>query len=159
MARRGRNTQGLIAVVLSDPGVAASRTELSHEVQRCPGLALPRSVRVTSRRNTPPADQPPTGQWFFHTVRIRTRSGDGATSAGTGLSPTPGQVQEVRGLGVVGKQPVLAPGETFEYTSGCPLTTPFGSMRGSYQMMSDRQETFDVEIAPFTLTEPYATVH
>jgi ApaG protein len=68
------------------------------------------------------------------------------------------KVEEVRGLGVIGKQPTLAPGESFEYTSGCPLTTPFGSMQGTYQMITTGGERFDVKVAPFTLSEPY-TVH
>jgi ApaG protein len=59
---------------------------------------------------------------------------------------------------VVGKQPVLAPGESFTYTSGCPLTTPFGVMEGTYQMVTAGGEPFDARIAPFTLSEPY-TVH
>ena len=70
-----------------------------------------------------------------------------------------GDVREVRGPGVVGKQPRLEPGESFEYTSGCDLTTPFGSMRGTYQMVTEDQEHFDIEIPMFTLTEPYTTVH
>ncbi len=70
-----------------------------------------------------------------------------------------GVMREVRGPGVVGKQPLLEPGESFEYTSGCDLTTPFGSMRGTYQMITDAQERFDVDIPIFTLTEPYTTVH
>ena len=69
-----------------------------------------------------------------------------------------GRVEEVRGPGVVGKQPVLNPGESFTYTSGCPLTTPFGVMEGSYQMVTAGGEQFDARIAPFTLSEPY-TVH
>jgi ApaG protein len=59
---------------------------------------------------------------------------------------------------VVGQQPVLAPGESFTYTSGCPLTTPFGKMEGTYQMLTSDGTTFDATIAPFTLSEPY-TVH
>ena len=70
-----------------------------------------------------------------------------------------GKVEEVRGPGVVGNQPVLAPTQSFKYTSGCPLTTPFGSMHGTYQMVSKSGEQFDIEIAPFALTEPYTTVH
>jgi ApaG protein len=70
-----------------------------------------------------------------------------------------GKVQEVRGPGVVGNQPVLAPGQSFEYTSGCPLTVPFGSMHGTYQMIDDRNEHFDVEIAPFVLAEPQTRVN
>ena len=67
-----------------------------------------------------------------------------------------GKVQEVQGAGVVGEQPVLAPGESFEYSSACPLTTPFGSMEGSYQMVTDSGESFDAEIPPFSLSQPYA---
>jgi len=66
------------------------------------------------------------------------------------------QVQEVKGEGVVGEQPLLEPGEFFEYTSGCPLKTPFGTMEGTYQMVSSQGEAFDVRIAPFSLAEPYA---
>ena len=65
------------------------------------------------------------------------------------------RVEEVRGPGVVGEQPVLAPGESFSYTSGCPLRTATGSMRGSYRMVTSEGERFDAEIAAFTLSEPY----
>ena len=67
-----------------------------------------------------------------------------------------GHTEEVRGPGVVGAQPVLAPGESFEYTSGCPLRTAFGTMKGAYQMVSDDGQEFDAEIAPFALNVPYA---
>jgi ApaG protein len=63
-------------------------------------------------------------------------------------------VQEVRGLGVVGEQPLLKPGEQFEYTSGTVLTTPVGTMRGSYHMTAEDGHQFDAEIAPFTLAMP-----
>ena len=66
-----------------------------------------------------------------------------------------GNLQEVRGPGVVGEQPVLKPGERFEYTSGVPLTTPTGLMTGSYQMVSDTGENFDVEIPVFSLDSPH----
>ncbi|MGO3889359.1 MAG: Co2+/Mg2+ efflux protein ApaG [Paenalcaligenes sp.] len=67
-------------------------------------------------------------------------------------------VQEVRGLGVVGQQPLLAPGETFEYTSGCPLTTPVGTMRGFYHCVSEDGIPFDVTIPEFVLAIP-RTLH
>jgi len=63
-------------------------------------------------------------------------------------------VQEVRGLGVVGHQPLLQPGESFEYTSGCALPTPVGTMRGSYQMVAEDGTHFDAEIPEFTLAAP-----
>ena len=65
-------------------------------------------------------------------------------------------VQEVRGDGVVGAQPRLRPGEHFEYTSGCVLATPRGSMRGTYQMVRENGERFDAEIAPFPLALPHS---
>lgn len=63
-------------------------------------------------------------------------------------------LQEVRGLGVVGEQPLLKPGEQFEYTSGTVLATPVGTMRGSYHMTAEDGEQFDAEIPPFTLAMP-----
>ena len=65
-----------------------------------------------------------------------------------------GQRQEVKGEGVVGEQPHLAPGESFRYTSGSVLETPVGTMHGSYQMLSDEGQRFDATIAPFTLAVP-----
>ncbi|MEM1104618.1 MAG: Co2+/Mg2+ efflux protein ApaG, partial [Pseudomonadota bacterium] len=67
-----------------------------------------------------------------------------------------GNTQEVRGSGVVGEQPVLEPGEQFQYTSGAPLTTPSGFMRGAYVMETEFGETFDVDIPAFSLDSPYA---
>lgn len=67
-----------------------------------------------------------------------------------------GQVQEVRGEGVVGEQPVLGPGESFSYTSGCPLTTPSGTMQGSYHMETQDGGAFDAEIPAFSLDMPQA---
>ncbi len=63
-------------------------------------------------------------------------------------------VQEVKGLGVVGEQPLLRPGESFEYTSGTAMATPVGTMRGSYQMVAEDGNKFDAEISAFTLTMP-----
>lgn len=64
------------------------------------------------------------------------------------------EVQEVRGLGVVGHQPLLQPGESFEYTSGASLNTPVGTMRGSYQMVAEDGTPFEAEIPEFTLALP-----
>ena len=64
------------------------------------------------------------------------------------------KVQEVRGKGVVGEQPHLRPGESFEYTSGSAIATPVGTMRGSYQMVADDGTKFDVIIPEFTLSMP-----
>ena len=66
-----------------------------------------------------------------------------------------GQLNEVRGEGVVGEQPTLQPGENFEYTSGVPLATPSGIMVGSYEMKTSGGERFDIEIPAFSLDSPY----
>ncbi len=68
------------------------------------------------------------------------------------------KVQEVRGVGVVGKQPHLKPGESFEYTSGASIPTAVGTMRGTYQMRAEDGHTFDASIPPFTLSVP-RTLH
>ncbi len=65
-----------------------------------------------------------------------------------------GELKEVKGPGVVGKKPVLKPGERFEYTSGAPLNTPSGMMGGAYQMETERGERFDIEIPAFSLDIP-----
>ena len=64
------------------------------------------------------------------------------------------EVQEVRGLGVVGNQPLLKPGESFEYSSGCSLATPVGTMKGSYQMVGEDGTRFEAEIPEFVLAIP-----
>ena len=67
-----------------------------------------------------------------------------------------GKVEEVRGPGVVGQQPTLRPGEHFEYTSGCVLETPRGTMHGTYQMRRGDGSEFDAVIAPFDLALPFS---
>ena len=68
------------------------------------------------------------------------------------------KVEEVQGLGVVGEQPLLQPGEAFEYTSGCPIATPVGSMRGSYQCVAEDGTRFEAPIPEFMLSMP-RTLH
>jgi ApaG protein len=72
------------------------------------------------------------------------------------ITSADGEVERVKGPGVVGETPVLAPGGAFEYTSYCPLKTTVGAMQGSYQMVGAGGERFDAEIAPFTLAVPNA---
>lgn len=94
--------------------------------------------------------------WAYHvrienegseTVQLRTRYWR--------ITDSFGRVQEVRGPGVVGEQPVLEPGGAFEYTSGTPLAAPSGIMVGAYQMETERGETFDVAIPAFSLDSPH----
>ena len=124
--------------------------------------AVTNNVRVeVESQYAPEHSQPFQNQWFFHyTVRI-TNEGDETVqllSRHWTITDAAGNAEEVRGPGVVGEQPVLAPGESFHYTSGCPLKTSTGVMRGTYQMVDEDGGYFDVEIAPFALHEPY-TVH
>ena len=124
--------------------------------------AVTRGVRiqVESQYDAERSD-PSRNQWFFlYTIRI-TNEGPDTVQLLTRhwvITDGAGKVEEVRGPGVVGKQPTLKTGESFEYTSGCPLTTPFGVMEGTYQMVTEGGDRFDAKIAPFTLSEPY-TVH
>ena len=74
------------------------------------------------------------------------------------ITDSMGRVQEVRGAGVVGEQPVLNPGESFEYTSGTPLPTPSGIMVGSYEMESQNGERFDIDVPAFSLDSPHQSV-
>jgi ApaG protein len=117
-------------------------------------------VKVRAKYSADHSD-PQRSQWFFlYTIRI-TNEGEDPVQLLTRhwiITDATGHVEEVRGPGVVGAQPLLQPGESFEYTSGCPLRTPFGSMQGTFQMVypeSDR-EGFDAEVARFELREPGA---
>jgi ApaG protein len=94
---------------------------------------------------------------FAYHVKVRNDGTDTVQLVGRHwiITDATGRVEEVRGPGVVGEQPVLKPGQSFDYTSGCPLPTPMGTMHGSYQMVTQKGERFDAEIAPFTLAEPY----
>lgn len=120
--------------------------------------AITRGVRVrVDARYSPNHSEPSRQEWFFlYTVRIANESAETVQLLNRHwiITDAAGKVEEVRGPGVVGKQPVLPPGESFEYTSGCPLTTPFGSMRGEYEMTTLEGERFEVEIAAFALMEP-----
>jgi ApaG protein len=124
--------------------------------------ATTRDIRVSVLSEyAPDRSRPAQHQWFFlYTITIANEGRDTVQllSRHWVITDGSGHTEEVRGPGVVGQQPVLAPGETFTYTSGCPLGTPFGKMEGTYQMVTRSGESFDVAIAPFTLSEPY-TVH
>jgi len=124
--------------------------------------AVTRGIRVVVQSEyAPERSRPSENEWFFlYTVTI-SNEGQETVQLLTRhwiITDGTGHVEEVRGPGVVGQQPRLRPGESFKYTSGCPLSTPFGVMEGTYQMVSADGEQFDARIAPFTLSEPY-TVH
>jgi len=112
-------------------------------------------VEVLSR-HSPENSRP--GEWVFeYTVRITNlgRETVQLLSRHWIISDAFERTQEVEGPGVIGEQPVLAPGASFKHSSWCPLSTPTGSMRGTYQMVRTGGAQFDVEIAPFALRAPY----
>jgi ApaG protein len=124
--------------------------------------AVTKNVRVEVHSGFAPEHSlPPQGVWSFHyTVRITNEGRETVQLVNRHwiITDATGHVEEVRGPGVVGVQPVLAPGESFQYRSGCRLRTPSGVMRGTYHMTNADEDHFDVEIAPFALSEPY-TIH
>ena len=133
-----------------------------HALHASSSEAVTNNVRVeVESRYAAEQSQPFQSHWFFHyTVRI-TNEGEETVqliSRHWIITDATGHTEEVRGSGVVGEQPVLGPGESFQYTSGCPLKTSGGLMRGTYQMVTEDGDHFDVEIAPFQLHEPY-TIH
>lgn len=116
------------------------------------------NVEVTSQYSAEHS-APAQSQWFFlYTIRITNESNLTVQllSRHWLITDGTGKVEEVEGPGVVGEQPVLEPGDAFEYTSGCPLPTPFGSMRGTYLMESEDDTRFEAEVAAFDLVEPHA---
>ncbi len=122
--------------------------------------AVTHGIRVKAASSYLEARSDPDHALWFFAYRIRIANEGGETvqliSRHWKIMDAEGRVEEVRGLGVVGEQPVLAPGESFEYTSGCPLSTPFGSMQGAYQMATESGERFNAEIAAFNLSQPHA---
>ena len=112
-------------------------------------------VEVLSRYS---AENSGPGEWVFeYTVRI-TNLGSDTVQLLTRhwiITDALDRTREVQGPGVIGKQPILAPGESFTYSSWCPLKTPTGSMHGTYQISGSKGQTFDIEIAPFALRAPY----
>ena len=124
--------------------------------------AVTHNVRVeVESKYAPQHSQPFEQQWVFHyTVRITNQGAERVKLLTRHwiITDAIGQTNEHKGDGVVGKQPSLAQGEAFEYTSWCNLKTSTGVMRGTYQLVTKGGEHFDVEIAPFALHGPY-TVH
>jgi ApaG protein len=122
--------------------------------------AVTSGVRVAVRaRFIPERSNPGDGEWLFaYTIRITNESAQTVQllSRHWVINNADGKVEEVRGPGVVGQQPILGPGQSFEYTSACPLGTSFGVMQGTYQMVTPSGDRFDIAIAPFSLHEPYA---
>jgi len=123
-----------------------------------PSTALTDGIRVTVASRYVPEQSHPRGKRYVwaYTVRIANEGAEPARLAARHwiITDATGKVDEVRGPGVVGEQPYLAPGGTHQYTSGCILQTPSGTMHGSYRMVRDDGRELDVIIAPFSLSMP-----
>ena len=124
--------------------------------------AVTEDIRVEVMSSySPENSRPLEGEWVFqYTVRITNQGKDTVqlVSRHWLITDAADRVEEVRGPGVVGEQPTLKPGESFKYSSWCPLKTPTGLMYGTYEMQRENGSRFDIEIAPFALRARY-TVH
>jgi ApaG protein len=122
--------------------------------------AVTRGIRVLVYSEYSTANsQPESDRWVFVYTVIIANEGQEPVQLLTRhwiITDAAGETHEVNGPGVVGQQPVLEPGQSFDYTSGCPLSTPFGSMRGTYQMVTAAGERFDVQVATFEMKAPFS---
>ena len=115
-------------------------------------------VTVTPRFSTERSSPPNSYYFWTYTIDITNLGGETVQlkTRHWRITDALGRLQEVKGPGVVGEEPVLEPGESFEYTSGVPLPTPSGFMVGSYGMVTPQGERFDIEIPAFSLDSSYA---
>ena len=120
--------------------------------------AKTKSIRVQVQPSYVQDESDPRQNYYFFSYKVRiSNEGEQAMqliSRHWVIKDAYGKVDEVKGAGVIGVQPTLKPGETFEYSSFCPLSTPTGSMHGTYTMVGPRGESLEVEIPLFVLTEP-----
>ena len=118
------------------------------------------SISPQSQYLADQSDEPAGRFVFAYTITLRTTGSISAqlVSRHWIITDANNQIQEVKGLGVVGEQPLLAPGESYQYTSGAAIATPVGTMRGTYQMVAVEGTRFDAPIPEFTLSIP-RTLH
>jgi ApaG protein len=129
---------------------------------RTPYIAVTRGIAVSVEVTYLEANSSPGNSQYFWAYRVTIENQGRETvqlrSRHWMITNSHGELTEVKGPGVVGKEPFLEPGESFTYTSGAPLNTPSGMMGGSYQMESDTGERFDIEIPTFSLDRPNQSV-
>jgi ApaG protein len=122
--------------------------------------AVSNNIRVTVQPKFLAEHSDPDQERYFWSYTIEIANGGDVTVQLTHrywrITDAAGRCEEVRGPGVVGEQPTLRPGEAFRYTSGCPLTTLSGIMVGTYRMVDESGQSFDVQIPAFSLDSPYA---
>jgi ApaG protein len=128
--------------------ITAMYTIVTHDIQI---TVLPEFVPERS-------DADEASFWWAYTVEIANRGKVTVqlTARHWKITDGNGRLEEVKGAGVVGEQPILKPGETFRYTSGTNMSTPSGIMTGTYKMVNENGESFDAEIPVFSLDSPYA---
>ena len=138
----------------------AERSDTAPRGPRTTSATTTRGIRIEVRSEfLPERSAPRVGSYLFqYDVRISNVGSETAQliSREWIITNADGEVERVKGQGVIGEQPVLPPGGSFEYTSYCPLKTAVGSMHGSYQMVTTNGDRFDAAIAPFTLAVPNA---
>jgi ApaG protein len=121
--------------------------------------AVTRQIEVTVEPNfLPERSSAEQCRYFWSYTIVITNTGDETVQLRTRhwiITDASGNQQQIRGEGVVGEQPVLGPGERFEYTSGVPLSTASGFMAGRYQMVSESGESFEIEVPTFSLDSPH----
>src|SRR5215475_9408117 len=118
------------------------------------------TVGVETKYLADQSDEPAGRYVFAYTITLRNTGSVSAQliSRHWIITDANNHVQEVKGLGVVGEQPLLAPGESYQYSSGAAIATPVGTMRGTYQMVAEDGTRFDAPIPAFTLSIP-RTLH
>jgi ApaG protein len=128
-------------------------------VDETPYEAVTRGIRIRVFPSYAEEQSTPEEGYYFwtYTVEISNESRETVQlrSRVWRITDANGRLEEVRGPGVVGQTPLIAPGQSFRYTSGCPLPTPSGIMVGSYQMVGETGQLFDVAIPPFSLDSPF----
>jgi ApaG protein len=132
-------------------------------IQRSPQyVAVTREIRVSVKPIYLDDQSAPTDNHFVWAYQVKIENLGRETvqlrSRHWKITDARGELYEVKGPGVIGEQPILEPGDTFEYTSGTPLPTPSGIMVGAYQMENERGELFEIEIPAFSLDSPYQPV-
>jgi ApaG protein len=126
------------------------------EEKRTPAAQYDVAVTAATQYLADQSDEAGSRYVFAYTITIRNTGSIAAqlVSRHWVITDAQGLVQEVRGLGVVGAQPLLQPGQSYQYTSGASIATPVGTMRGSYQMVAEDGKRFEAPIAEFTLSVP-----
>lgn len=119
-----------------------------------------RGIRIQVSSVYDPERSSPSEEYYFFAYQVRITNVGNETAQLLSrewiITDSDGHVERVVGPGVIGEQPILVPGASFEYTSYCPLRTAVGSMQGAYTMVTESGERFDAMIAPFSLEQPHS---